>query len=130
MLIEIENRLLIYIGLSGLFGYYLLKIFKQDNYALKEGDEFEFKDLIALSILPKVIWISFTILILGLAIMIFDFDNFGYLKILLVGSSSLIISTTLLTVFLLKGTKQSDIQLAAAIRGIPLSIIIVYLYFS
>lgn len=119
----IENAILIFLGLFGFITYYIFKAFNSDNDVNNERNTLTFNDLLAITILPKVICISIAVLILCIFITGI-FEEAEIIMLVYASGLSLVVATLTLVVLLFRGVKQSTNQLEAVIRGVVISIIL------
>ncbi len=121
-ILGVENTILFFLGLSGFIIYYIFKAFNTHNDVFNETETITFQDLLAISILPKVIWISMAVLILYLFLELI-FEETDIMLLVYVSGLSLFVATLTLVVLLVMGAKQSANQLEAAIRGVFISVV-------
>lgn len=119
----IENNILFFLGLSGFLIYYIFKAFNPNNDNCSKRDTLAIKDLLAITIFPKVIWISIAVLILCIFLTI-SFKESDIMMLFYTSGLSLVVATLILVVLLFRGAKQSTNQLEAVIRGVVISVIL------
>jgi hypothetical protein len=93
-------------------------------------EKFGFSELLALIIIPKVMWIGSAILALGVAFFIFDFGNEGYRQMLLIGALSVGAAVVLLTYFLMSGVKHLNLVTPMLLRVVPVLLVGLYVLFK
>ncbi len=118
------------ISLLGLGATFFLLAYRPNDIPRQEGEQFGFSDLLALMILPKVLWISSAISALGIAFYLFDFGNDGYKKMLMIGGLTIGIGTILLITFSISGVKHIKIAMPILIRAVPLCLVDFYILFK
>ncbi len=93
----------------------------------EDGQIGGFTELLALSIVPKVLWMGCAVSALGLAFYLFG--NKGYKQLLIIGGSTIGGSSVLLIVFLAQGVKHLNIVTPILLRAIPLLLADFYILF-
>ncbi|MEO9871435.1 hypothetical protein [Ekhidna sp.] len=97
---------LITIGLGGLAIVFFLNIKRQIEVEPAEDEEPGFNELLAWTIMPRLLWIATTISTAAILFYTLQLGNDGYLKLLYVGGFVIIISTLVLIVLRVIGTKH------------------------
>lgn len=96
-----------------------------------QGDEqVGFSELLALAIIPKVLWISLAITTLGIAFYIVDMGNERYKQMLLIGGITIGFAIVLLVGFLVTGVKHINTVTPILLRAVPLFIVAMYILFK
>jgi hypothetical protein len=93
-----------------------------------DGDPFGIKELLAWSIIPKLLWLSCAVACFGLLLYSANFNNAGYLQALAIGSLGLTIATIILSLLFLTGTKKLDNVLPILVRTIPVLIVSIQIF--
>ena len=118
------------VSLLGLGVTFFLLAYRPNDIPRQEGEQLGFSDLLGLMIVPKVLWISSAISVLGIAFYLFDFGNDGYKKMLMIGGLTISIGTILLIVFLVSGAKHIRTVVPILLRAVPLCFVDFYLLFK
>jgi hypothetical protein len=108
------------IGLAIVFSLYM---YKPIDIVRNENEPLRFSDFVALNILPKIMWISSAVSVVGLFFYLFDLGNDGYKQMIMVGGLSIGVSVLLLAVFLVSGVKNMKTTIPILLRAVPLLII-------
>jgi hypothetical protein len=90
-----------------------------------DDEKLGLKELIALSVLPKVMWISCAVSVLG--VLFYLIGSAGYKNLILIGGLSLGFSVLLFVFFRISGTRHLQIVTHVLMRAIPLLLIDAYL---
>ena len=83
-----------------------------------EGQQMGFNELLGLTILPKVLWISTAVTTIGFLLYTLQLGNDGYQRILYIGGSAIIISTLIMLILWAIGTKYLNATFPALFRAI------------
>lgn len=118
------------VSLIGLAVVFFLYAYKPLDIVRAENEQLGFSDLLAVLILPKVMWISSAISTLGLLFYLLDLGNDGYKKMLMIGGLTIGIAVVLLTIFLASGVKNLKIVTPILLRAVPLLLIDLYILFK
>jgi hypothetical protein len=118
------------ISLGGLAVTFFLYAYKPLQIVRNEGELLGFSDLLATTILPKVLWISSAISTLGLLFYLLNLGNEGYKQMLLIGGSTIGIGLVLVAVFSAIGLKNIKIVSPVLLRAVPLLIFDFYILFK
>lgn len=118
------------VSLVGLAVVFFLYAYKPMDIVRGENEQLGFSDLLAVTILPKVMWISSAISTLGLLFYILDLGNEGYKNMLMIGGLTIGIAFVLLTIFLASGVKNLKMVTPILFRAVPLSLIDLYILFK
>lgn len=118
------------VSLIGLAVVFFLYAYKPIEIVRDEKEQLGFSDLLAVTILPKVMWISSAISTLGLLFYLLDLGNDGYKNILMIGGLTIGIAVVLLTVFLSSGVKNLKMVTPILFRAVPLLLIDLYILFK
>ena len=101
-----EYKPLTYGLVAALALVYFLFAFLPAKLTLTENEPVGFNELLAWTILPKVMYIGIAIVALGVLLFYANVQNKGYEKLLTVGCSSLFVSLFLLAILAINGVKQ------------------------
>ncbi len=118
------------VALLGLGVIFFLLAYRPTEIPRQENEQFGFSELLALMIVPKVLWISSAISALGIAFYLFDFGNDGYKKMLMIGGLTIGIGTVLLVVFFVSGVKHIRTVTPILLRAVPLCLVDFYILFK
>lgn len=127
--LEIDTDLLT-VSLIGLGLVFFLYAYKPVDMIRDEKEKFGFSDLLAVTILPKVMWISSAISTLGL---LFYVQNLAYEKynmMVMIGGLTIGIAVVTLTIFLAGGVKNLKAVTPILFRAVPLFLIDLYILFK
>lgn len=128
--INIPVSLLIQIALAGLGILFFIYAFQPIPINAKEGEKFGFQELFAWSIIPKVIFISCAICLVGTLFYTLGTNEAGYVQLLSIGTTSLILALVILAFLKLNGVKHLDNLNFIIIRAVPILVIGAYLLLS
>lgn len=94
----------------------------------EEGTLYGFQELISYIIIPKVLWISTAVLTVGILFFTMNQGNNGYLTMIMVGGTSIVISSIVLLTSMAMGTKYLNHVTPVLLRSTPTLLIGIYLY--
>lgn len=106
---------------------FFLLAYRPTEIPTREGEQFGLRELLALMVVPKVLWISSAISALGIAFYLFELGNDGYKKLLMIGGLTLGIGTLLLIIFFISGVRYINTVTPILLRAIPLCFLDFYL---
>lgn len=109
---------------------YFLYIYRPAAIPRQEGETIGGSGIIALMIVPKVLWMSSAISAFGIAFYLFDFGNDAYKNLLIVGGLSIGFCIILLLVFRVQGVKHLRTVTPIVLRAVPLGIMGLYILFK
>ena len=118
------------VSLVGLAITFFLYAYKPLDIVRNENEQLGFSDLLALTILPKVMWISSAVSTMGLLLYLLDLGNDGYKRMLMIGGLTIGISIVLLTIFSVSGVKNIKGIMPVLFRAIPLLLVDCYILFK
>ena len=119
------------VSLNGLAITFFLYAYKPiDIPRTDENEQFGFSELLALQIVPKVMWISSAVSTLGLLFYLLDMGNDGYKRMLMIGGLTIGISILLFAFFLVSGVKYLKVVAPILLRSVPLLAIDLYILFK
>jgi len=94
-----------------------------------ENEPLGFQGLLALIIVPKILWISSAISTLGIAFFLIDIGNDGYRRMLTIGGFTIVIALAVLLVSFIQGVKHLATTTPVLLRAIPLLAVDFYILF-
>lgn len=115
-------------SLLGLGVIFFLMAYRPIDLPAQEGETFGFTELLAWSIVPKVMWINSAVSALGISFYLFDFGNDGYKRMLMIGGLTIGIAILMLTFFLVSGVKNLKMVTPALLRAVPLFLLDIYIF--
>jgi hypothetical protein len=124
------NGAVIKVSLVGLAITYFLTAFKPIDIPVQADERFEFKDLLTLTILPKVMWISCAISLFGILIYTLQLPHDGHKRLLMTGGSTIVVGLIILDYAALTETKHLKYILPIALRAAPLVVMDFYLLYK
>ena len=124
-----NTNILINISLLGLGMAYFFYVFKESDIEPKDEEEMKFSELLGLSIIPKVLWISSSVSVIGILFHNLDLDYDGYLRLLQIGGSTITIGTAVLFVLKFQGTKYINAAFPILLRTFPILVVVCYILF-
>jgi hypothetical protein len=126
--LKIDGMSLIKFCLPGLAIIYFLSAYKPADLPTDENNPLGFSELLSLSILPKVMWISATVLTIG--VLFYLLKNEGYKQMLMIGCLSMGSSLLILLILFLSRSKHLNNCASVLLRGIPLLATGAYILFK
>jgi len=129
LFLSIDSILIIQWTLIGLAITFFLSSFKPIDIPFKEGEILGQKELLALIISPKVLWISCAISMFGVFAFTKQLGHDGHKRALMVGGSSILIVLFILIISLLTGTKHLKFIAPILYRSIPILLVDLYLFY-
>jgi hypothetical protein len=124
------NSSLVKISLLGLGVTFFLSAYRPTELPRSENEKFGFQELLAGTIVPKMLWISSAISTVGIAFYLFNFGNDGYRRLLMIGGLTIATGTMILLISLLQGTKNLGTAAPILYRAIPLLLLDFYILFN
>ncbi|MFN7610996.1 MAG: hypothetical protein ACK5QX_08690, partial [bacterium] len=118
------------VSVLGLALTYFVSAFKIIDIPYKEDDIMDFKDLLALSITPKVLWISCAVSLFGFFVMTQELGNDGYLQGFRVGMLCILISVVIHVYATFGGTKYLEYVRHIFYRAVPILVLDLYVLFG
>ena len=122
------DSLIAKISLIGLAVTFFLSAYQPLEIPKEENEKLGFLELLAFAFVPKALWISCAISLMG--ILFFLSQNEGYKQMLMIGVSTISISVILYSLFLLLRVKNLSNLNRILLRAIPLLLINLYLIFK
>ena len=117
------------VTLVGLGIIFFLFAYRPTELQRNEGEQFEFFDLLAVTIVPKVLWISSAVSVMGLAFYLFDLGNDSYKRLLTIGAISIGSGVTILILAFTKGVRHLNTVTPVLLRAVPLLLADFYILF-
>lgn len=117
------------VAFLGLGATFFLFAFRPIEIPRKENEPFGFSELLAFTIVPKVLWISSAVSCIGIVFYLSAFGNEGYKQQLMIGAQSIGIGTLILAALLAKGVKHLNTITPVLLRAIPLLLVDLYILF-
>lgn len=110
---------------AALAGIYFLMAYRPLAYSPPSDAKPGFKELLAYTILPKVMWIGAAVGAAGFSILHTQPDNDGYLRLLLISAAVTLLNALMVGVFVLQGTETKHI-IPGLYRAVPLALAAIY----
>jgi len=126
---EIVNGGLTNISLAGLGVTFFLSAFSPLDVGSTEGEPFGFNELLGLAIVPKVLGTSSAVGIFGILFYSLDFGNNGYIRLLTIGGSTIILCALIFGYLRITETKYFKKSIIGLFKSIPILIAIYYVLF-
>ena len=126
--LKIETTVTI-VSLIGLAATFFLLAYRPLDIPEGGNEQGGFSDLLALMIIPKVLWISCAITAFGLALFMLETGNDGYKNMLMIGGSTIAVATLLLAFFRISGVKHIALVSPILMRALPLFLAAIYVFF-
>jgi hypothetical protein len=126
------NASLTKFALLGLGVTYFLSAYRPplDIPEPQQNEPFGMKELLGLTIIPKVLWISSGVSAAAGALYLFNSANDAYTKLALIGGTAIAGGTLMLVFFSLTGVKHLRLVTPVLLRALPLFIADMYLLVS
>ncbi len=125
-----EIPILMTISLGGLGITFYLSTYRPLNIEQTEGEQMGFSELLGLSIVPKILWISLSVAITGILFYSLRLGNDAYLTMLQIGGITIIIASLTMLILKIIGTKHLDATLPVFFRALPTLLVIAYILFG
>jgi len=117
------------ISLTGLGVVFFMNTYRSlDIPGPEEGKLYGFQELLSYTIIPKVLWISTSILTVGILFYMMNTGNNGYLSMIGIGSTTVIIGTVFLIGSMVMGTKHLNLVIPVLYRSTPALVVGIYIY--
>ena len=98
--------------------------------ASREDGPAGFPELLGLTILPKVLWLSSAISVFGIALYIIDFGSDGYKNMLMIGGTAIATGALLLVALKMTGEKRINAVMPILLRAVPVCLVDFYILFG
>lgn len=125
---DISSDEVIMISLSGLAIIFFLSAYRPLEIKIGQGDKLEFKEMLYLTILPKILWIACSVMTIGILFNILNMP--GSKNMLVIGSSTALVILILFGVFFLSEEKHIKATIPILYRAVPLLLVTAYLLFG
>lgn len=116
----LDTLLVIQFSLSLLGVLFFLFAFTRSDVPTSDGEQTGFKELLAWTILPKILWVSAGVSIFAILMSTLELASDAYLRVLPSGIGGNAIATIILSFLFLSGTKHMQKSLQILIRTIPI----------
>jgi hypothetical protein len=127
--LNIDSIIIIQWTLIGLAITFFLSSFKPNDIPFKEDDILGQKELLALIISPKVLWISCAISMFGVFVFTQQLEHDGCKRAVRIGGSSIFIVLVILIIAFVTGTKHLKFIVPILYRAIPTLLLDIYLFY-
>lgn len=125
---DIDSSGIIMISLSGLAVIFFLYAYRPLEVKIGQGDKMGFKELIYLTILPKLLWLSASVNAIG--VLFFLLDMKGYKEMLMIGSATSLVALVIIGIFFLTEEKHIKATIPILYRVVPLLLVAAYVLFN
>lgn len=125
------NFLVVRFSLIGMAVIFFLSAYRPPEEIKERTDNdppMGFSELLALMIVPKVLWISSAISLGGIALYYMALGNNGYKQMLMIGILSLSVCLILLAFFLVSGIKHLKTVVPILYRAVPALLAAIYFF--
>jgi hypothetical protein len=129
-LLGMEIPILMTIGLGGLGVTFFLNAYRPLDIQTAEGEQMGFNELLGLSIIPKVLWISTAIATIGILFYTLQIGDNGYIKMLHIGGITIITASIAMLILKAIGTKYLNATFPIYFRALPTVIVVAYILFG
>ncbi len=109
---------------------YFLSSFKVIEMPRKEDEQFGMTEMLAWLIVPKVLWISCAVSLMGIFVFTLQLDHDGHKRALMIGGASIVVGLVILAYAQLTGTKYLKYILPSVMRAIPLLLVDFYVLYT
>jgi hypothetical protein len=128
--LNIDSKAIVQVSILGLAITYFLNAFKIIDIPRQEEDKFEFKDFLAWSIIPKVIWMSCGVSLFGLFVYTLQLGHDGHKRAFMLGGFSIALGLIFIGYAFVTGTKHLKYVMPTVIRAVPLLLADLYLLYN
>lgn len=128
--VGIQVNVLILIGLLGLAGVFFLNAYSRPQKKEQQNGPMGFMELLASTILPKVIWIGMSVILIGILFYVMKMGQDSYLQMLYIGSLSTALAFVIMSISKATGLKDDNTVAPILLRAALLLIISVYILFG
>lgn len=126
MVAKIDSNVVM-ISLGGLTFTFFLYAYRPSMVRWAEDENPGIKELLAFTILPKVMWISTSVLTLGILLYLIPTGNNGYKQLIQIGAQTIGMSVLLMLFFLRQGVKHLNTLVPILFRTGPVLLIAIYI---
>jgi hypothetical protein len=123
------GSLVITVSLFGLAGTFFLMAYRPLDMPKTDDEKFGMSDLVALMILPKMLWIGSAVSAIAIAFSLFDPAFQGNKQLLLIAALTLGGAATLFVIFMVAGVKHLNVVMPILVRAIPCLLIDFYVLY-
>jgi hypothetical protein len=124
---NINGNTLIQISLSALAGIYFLSAYKPPAIDRQEGEPIGgFKELLGLTILPKLLGISCAVGIIGIQFYLLGLK--GFEQMAMIGGTVITLALVVMGGLYATGTKNLESNFPMVLRAVPIMILCVYIF--
>jgi hypothetical protein len=128
-ILESDGKLITELSLLGLAVIYFLKGYQHIQIPHDDAEALGFKDLLALVIIPKVVYISCAISAFGIYLLVNGVEHQGDKYMMMIGGSTLLVAHTIIAYAFVTGTKRLKYLLPTLARATPLMLVDIYIFF-
>lgn len=118
------------VSLFGLAGTYFQLAFNPPSIPQEENGLLGFSELLGYIIVPKVLWISAAISLVGIAFYVIGFNDTGFKNMVMIGGFSIAIGSLVLVVLLVSGVRHLRSIAPVLFRAVPICLIDFYILFK
>jgi len=118
------------VSLIGLAIIFFLYAYTPFDIPRPYDEHWGLSELLALTIVPKVMWIGSAISALGVAFYLINFGNDGYRRLSMLGGTTIAITIIMQTFFLITGVKHLKYVAPILLRSAPLFLADLYMFFK
>jgi hypothetical protein len=94
------------------------------------GEPVGYLGLLALTVIPKVIWISSAVSVVAILFYFMNSNAAGYKQLAIIGGTSIAVALALLLILLATGAKNLRVVYPVVLRAIPLLLSDAYIFFD
>jgi hypothetical protein len=109
---------------------YFLNAFMPMDFQREENEKFGMKELVFMTILPKVLWIGCAVCMAGFFILSQNQDHNGHLNLWLIGGFTLFGNLALLAFGIVTADRHARVLAPISFRAIPLLALVAYFYLN
>jgi drug/metabolite transporter (DMT)-like permease len=113
-----------------LAGVYFLNAFIPPDFERDENEKFGMKELVLMTILPKILWISSAVCMAGFFVLSQNQEHDAHLNLWFIGGFALFGSLVILSFAIVTGNKHTRVLTAVAFRAVPLLVLVTYFYLN
>jgi hypothetical protein len=109
---------------------YFLNAYMPLNFQREENEKFGMKELLMITILPKILWISCAVCMCGFFILSENAEHDAHLQMWMIGGSSLLSGLAFLAFGVVTADKHASVLTPVALRAVPLLALVIYFYLN
>ncbi|MCV9387139.1 hypothetical protein [Reichenbachiella ulvae] len=125
LLIGLNFPMILSIGLTGLAATFFLHAYKPLDLERPKDETSSLAELLGTTVIPKVLWMSASVSTVG--IMFYTLDLPGYLNMLTIGGTSLLIGSIVLLLLKVSGTRYLEETALVLYRAIPIMLVVAFI---